>query len=98
VTSADRDAGIARNTLAVTPFVSFDDPQSSQQLIKIDGPTDPHPLGREQTAIFPIPKAFVPIPPIPIDRHPREGPLRTLIRIYLQIAHDDAPGKPLILY
>ena len=43
--------------------------------------------------VFRVPKAFVPIPPVPIDRQPREGSLRALIRISLRIAHDDAPEK-----
>jgi hypothetical protein len=60
-----------------------DKPQSPQQLVDIDGPADADALGREQAVIVRIPHRFVPVFPIPIDRHSHPGPLRNFIRVFL---------------
>jgi hypothetical protein len=73
-----------------------DDPQSPQQLVEIDGPADADTLGREQAVIVAVPHPFVPILPVPIDRHSHPSPLRNFVRVSLQIAHDDAPANALI--
>src|SRR5580700_6880958 len=72
-----------------------DNPQSPQQLMEIDGPADADALEREQAVIVRIPHRFVPVLPVPIDRHSHPGPLWNLIRVFLQIAHDDAPASSL---
>jgi hypothetical protein len=74
----------------------LDTSQSPQQFVIIDGPANTDALGWEQAVIVGIPHPFVPILPVPIDRHPHPGPLRNFIRVLFQIAHDAAPANALI--
>src|SRR5215831_18589589 len=85
----------------------FDNPQASQDLAKIDGPSDPDALGRKQALVLRIPHALVPVSPIPTDWDScpgllrpsllRPSPLRIVARLLLWMSHNGAPKTAMLL-